>query len=69
MFMIFMIVGGVTIQAILYPHWPFDKEMLRRIITRPLYAMFLTQVQDLEGIHVHTYHTAVKLVDFISVSV
>ncbi|WAQ99063.1 TMP2L-like protein, partial [Mya arenaria] len=49
MFMIFMIVGGVTIQAIIYPHWPFGIEMIRRIITRPIYAMFLTQVHDLEA--------------------
>jgi len=49
MFMIFMIVGGVTIQAVLYPHFPFSLELVRRVITRPIYAMFLTEVTDLNG--------------------
>ncbi|XP_052792596.1 transient receptor potential cation channel subfamily M member 2-like isoform X1 [Mya arenaria] len=49
MFLIFMIVGGVTIQAVLYPHWPLSIELVKRVITRPIYAMFLTQVADLDG--------------------
>jgi len=49
MFLIFMIVGGVTIQAVIYPHWPLSIELMKRIITRPIYGMFLTQVQDLDG--------------------
>ncbi|XP_052281701.1 transient receptor potential cation channel subfamily M member 2-like isoform X5 [Dreissena polymorpha] len=49
MFMIFMIVGGVTIQAVLYPHWPLGVELVKRVITRPIYAMFFTQVADLDG--------------------
>ena len=49
MFLIFMIAGGVTIQAVLYPHWPLTKELIKRVITRPIYAMFLTQVDDLSG--------------------
>ena len=49
MFLIFMIAGGVTIQAIIYPNWPIDWELIKRILTRPIYAMFLTQVDDLDG--------------------
>lgn len=49
MFLIFMIVGGVTIQAILYPHWPVGLEMFKRVFTRPLYALFMTQIDDLSG--------------------
>ncbi|XP_052285259.1 transient receptor potential cation channel subfamily M member-like 2 isoform X2 [Dreissena polymorpha] len=49
MFLIFLIVGGVTIQAVLYPHWPLGVELVKRIITRPMYAMFITQVDDLDG--------------------
>ncbi|XP_060602842.1 transient receptor potential cation channel subfamily M member-like 2 [Ruditapes philippinarum] len=49
MFLIFMIAGGVTIQAVLYPHWPLTKELIKRVITRPIYGMFLTQVDDLSG--------------------
>lgn len=49
MFLIFMVSGGVTIQAILYPNYPLGKELIRRVITRPLFAMFLTQIDDLSG--------------------
>ena len=49
MFMIFMIAGGVTIQAVLYPNWPLNIDMIKRVLTRPIYAMFLTQVHDLDG--------------------
>ena len=49
MFMIFMIAGGVTIQAVLYPNWPLNVDMIKRVLTRPIYAMFLTQVHDLDG--------------------
>ncbi|XP_071134130.1 transient receptor potential cation channel subfamily M member-like 2 [Mytilus edulis] len=49
MFLIFMISGGVTIQAILYPNYPLGKELFRRVFTRPLFAMFLTQIDDLSG--------------------
>ena len=49
MFLIFMIAGGVTIQAILYPNWPLTWEMIRRVITRPIYSMFLTPITDLDG--------------------
>lgn len=49
MFLIFMIAGGVTIQAVLYPHWPLTTELVKRVLTRPIYAMFLTQVDDLDG--------------------
>ena len=49
MFLIFMIAGGVTIQAILYPNWPITVELIRRVLTRPIYSMFLTPIQDLDG--------------------
>ncbi|KAH3781577.1 transient receptor potential cation channel subfamily M member-like 2 isoform X2 [Dreissena polymorpha] len=49
MFLIFMIVGGVTTQSILYPHWPMNLEMFKRVFTRPLYALFRTDIDDLTG--------------------
>ena len=49
MFLIFMVSGGVTIQAILYPNYPLGTELLKRVLTRPLFAMFLTQIGDLDG--------------------
>ena len=49
MFLIFMIAGGVTIQAILYPNWPMTGQLIKRVITRPIYSMFITPVDDLDG--------------------
>ncbi|KAK3100144.1 hypothetical protein FSP39_015318 [Pinctada imbricata] len=49
MFLIFLISGGVTIQAVLYPNFPLNKELIRRVLTRPLFSMFITPVDDLSG--------------------
>ncbi|KAL3880135.1 hypothetical protein ACJMK2_032401 [Sinanodonta woodiana] len=49
MFLIFMIVGGVTIQAVLYPNYPLGIDAIKRVLTRPLFAMFLTKIDDLDG--------------------
>ncbi|XP_022323165.2 transient receptor potential cation channel subfamily M member-like 2 isoform X2 [Crassostrea virginica] len=49
MFLVFMISGGVTIQAILYPNYPLGIDLIKRVLTRPLFAMFLTQIADLDG--------------------
>lgn len=49
MFLVFMISGGVTIQAILYPNYPMGIDLIKRVLTRPLFAMFLTQIGDLDG--------------------
>ena len=49
MFLIFMVSGGVTIQAILYPNYPLGADLIKRVLTRPLFAMFLTQIGDLDG--------------------
>lgn len=49
MFLVFMISGGVTIQAILYPNYPLGIDLVKRVLTRPLFAMFLTQIADLDG--------------------
>lgn len=49
MFLVFMISGGVTIQAILYPNYPLGIDIVKRVLTRPLFAMILTQIADLDG--------------------
>ncbi|KAL5012942.1 hypothetical protein ScPMuIL_011493 [Solemya velum] len=49
MFLIFLISGGVTIQAVLYPNYPLGVDMIKRVLTRPLFAMFLTKIDDLDG--------------------
>lgn len=49
MFLIFLFAGGVTTQAVLYPNYPIGIEMLKKVLTRPLFALFLTQIQDLDG--------------------
>ncbi|XP_064608406.1 transient receptor potential cation channel subfamily M member 8-like [Liolophura sinensis] len=49
MFLLFMISGAITIQAVIYPNYPFTWEMLRKAFSRALFALFLTQIHDLEG--------------------
>ncbi|XP_052825070.1 transient receptor potential cation channel subfamily M member 2 [Octopus bimaculoides] len=49
MFLIFLLAGGVTTQAVLYPNYPLGTQMLKNVLTRPLFALFLTQIQDLDG--------------------
>ncbi|OWF47104.1 Transient receptor potential cation channel trpm [Mizuhopecten yessoensis] len=49
MFLIFLISGGVTIQAVLYPNYPLGYDLIKKVLTRPLFAMFLTKIDDLDG--------------------
>lgn len=56
MFLVFMISGGVTIQAILYPNYPLGIDLVKRVLTRPLFAMFLTQIADLDGKSKFIFH-------------
>lgn len=49
MFLIFLISGGVTIQAVLYPNYPMGVHLIKRVLTRPLFAMFLTKIDDIDG--------------------
>ncbi|XP_033743506.1 transient receptor potential cation channel subfamily M member 7-like [Pecten maximus] len=49
MFLIFLISGGVTIQAVLYPNYPMGIDIIKKVLTRPLFAMFLTKIDDLGG--------------------
>ncbi|XP_055996761.1 transient receptor potential cation channel subfamily M member-like 2 [Ostrea edulis] len=49
MFLIIMISGGIAIQATLYPNYPFTEYGLTMAISRALFAMFLTKIDDLDG--------------------
>jgi hypothetical protein len=49
MFLIIMISGGIAIQATLYPNYPFTEYGLTMAISRALFAMFLTKIDDLNG--------------------
>ncbi|XP_033743894.1 transient receptor potential cation channel subfamily M member 1-like [Pecten maximus] len=49
MFLIIMVSGGVTIHAVLYPNYPFTLQGIKMALTRAFFAMFITQIGDLEG--------------------
>lgn len=49
MFMIIMVSGGIAIQATLYPNYPFTEYGITMALSRALFAMFLTKIDDLDG--------------------
>ncbi|XP_062585972.1 transient receptor potential cation channel subfamily M member 3-like [Saccostrea cucullata] len=49
MFMIIMVSGGIAIQATLYPNYPLSEYGITMAISRALFAMFLTKIDDLDG--------------------
>ncbi|XP_060064853.1 transient receptor potential cation channel subfamily M member-like 2 [Ylistrum balloti] len=49
MFVIIMVSGGVTIHAVLYPNYPFTMQGIKKALIRAFFAMFFTQIDDLEG--------------------
>lgn len=49
MFMIIMVSGGIAIQATLYPNYPLSEYGLTMALSRALFAMFLTKIDDLDG--------------------
>nr|XP_022305861.1 transient receptor potential cation channel subfamily M member 1-like [Crassostrea virginica] len=49
MFLIIMVSGGIAIQATLYPNYPFGEYGITMAISRALFAMFLTKIDDLDG--------------------
>lgn len=49
MFLIFMIAGGITIQAVLYPnYYPLDESIIMAL-SRAFFGMFLTKIDDLDS--------------------
>ncbi|XP_061181386.1 transient receptor potential cation channel subfamily M member-like 2 [Saccostrea echinata] len=49
MFLIIMVSGGIAIQATLYPNYPLSEYGITMAISRALFAMFLTKIDDLDG--------------------
>lgn len=44
-----MVSGGIAIQATLYPNYPFTEYGITMALSRALFAMFLTKIDDLDG--------------------
>ncbi|XP_062586024.1 transient receptor potential cation channel subfamily M member-like 2, partial [Saccostrea cucullata] len=49
MFLVFMIAGGITIQATLYPNFPASEEGIVSALSRAFFGMFLTKIDDLDS--------------------
>ncbi|XP_048781107.2 transient receptor potential cation channel subfamily M member-like 2 isoform X2 [Ostrea edulis] len=49
MFLVFMIAGGITIQAVLYPNYPASEEGIVKAFSRAFFGMFLTKIDDLDS--------------------
>ncbi len=49
MFIVFMAAGGITINAIVYPHYPLGVELIKRVFLRAFFGLFVTEKDDLSG--------------------
>lgn len=49
MFIVFMAAGGITINAIVYPYFPLNMELLKRVFLRAFFGLFVTEKDDLNG--------------------
>ena len=43
------IAGGITINAIVYPYYPLNSELLKRVFLRAFFGLFVTEKDDLNG--------------------
>jgi hypothetical protein len=53
-----MAAGGITINAIVYPYYPLNSELLKRVFLRSFFGLFVTEKDDLNGsiiIHLLVY--------------
>ena len=48
-FKMFFEAGGITINAIVYPYYPLNSELLKRVFLRAFFGLFLTEKDDLNG--------------------
>ncbi|KAF8787695.1 Transient receptor potential cation channel like protein [Argiope bruennichi] len=44
-----IISGGIVIHAVMYPDYPFNKELFRRTFHKAWFSLFLTPITDLSG--------------------
>jgi hypothetical protein len=42
MFIVFMAAGGITINAIIYPYYPLNSELMKRVFLRAFFGLFVT---------------------------
>ena len=49
MFLVFMVAGGITIQAVLYPNYYPLEEGIIMAFSRAFFGMFLTKIDDLDS--------------------
>jgi hypothetical protein len=49
MFIVFMAAGGITINAIVYPYYPLNSELIKRVFLRAFFGLFVTEKDDLSG--------------------
>ncbi|KAL7677918.1 hypothetical protein ACOME3_004148 [Neoechinorhynchus agilis] len=47
--LVVMFAGAVTINAIIYPFWPYNKKLFERAFLRAFFALFLTEKGDIEA--------------------
>lgn len=41
--------GGITINAIVYPYYPLNAELFKRVFLRAFFGLFITEKDDLNG--------------------
>ena len=44
MFIVFMAAGGITINAIIYPYYPLNSELMKRVFLRAFFGLFVTGI-------------------------
>jgi hypothetical protein len=49
LFILVLVSGAVTIQATIYPMFPFNFVSLRQAFSRAIFGLFLTKIDDLDG--------------------
>ncbi|GIY95574.1 hypothetical protein CEXT_167821, partial [Caerostris extrusa] len=42
-----IISGGIVIHAVMYPDYPFNKELFRRTFHRPGFSLFMTPITQI----------------------
>lgn len=55
MFIVFMAAGGITINAIVYPYYPLNTELLKRVFLRAFFGLFVTEKDDLSGMFIQEF--------------
>jgi len=55
MFIVFMAAGGITINAIIYPYYPLNSELMKRVFLRAFFGLFVTGWLFRSNIQVHFY--------------